>query len=407
MRIILGPLVLLTLLQAVMALASLTVPVMTDAAAQAFGIEPSFAGLYIALVYLAATLSAPIGGGIIARHGTRRVNQASLLLAAAGLLLALSESAWLLGLGALLIGAGYGPGTPASSHTLSAITPARLRGRAFSIKQTGVTIGGVVAGLLVPLLVGLGGWQLAVAAVAGLCLVWAVLLQPLRHLQDPPHVDLAPAVDGLPILGILRRAIVQPVMLVWGDAGLRSLSLASVGLGGVQWSFTALLVAYLTDSLGFALVAAGMVLSAAQVAGTAGRILWGWVADRFVEPRRLLILLAWAMAACAAAVTLFTPATPGWLVAVVCVLFGGTAVAWNGVFLAEVARLAPPGMAAMATGGALQFTFAGVVVAPALFYSLVGATGGYTAGFATVAVLACLSGATLLVGRRAVPAEAD
>ncbi|WP_417276298.1 hypothetical protein [Castellaniella sp.] len=46
--------------------------------------------------------------------------------------------------GALLIGLGYGPITPA--HRMSFV---------FSIKQTGVPLGGVLAGLVVP---GLAQW---------------------------------------------------------------------------------------------------------------------------------------------------------------------------------------------------------------------------------------------------------
>ena len=48
----------------------------------------------------------------------------------------------------------------------------------------------------------------------------------------------------------------------------------------------------------------------------------------------------------------------------VCALFGATAIGWNGVQLAELARNAPTGQAATVTGAANFVTFGGVVVGP-------------------------------------------
>jgi hypothetical protein len=45
-------------------------------------------------------------------------------------------------LGALLVGFGYGPITPAGSDLLKRITPARLQPVAFSVKQAAVADGG-------------------------------------------------------------------------------------------------------------------------------------------------------------------------------------------------------------------------------------------------------------------------
>ena len=83
------------------------------------------------------------------------------------------------------------------------------------------------------------------------------------------------------------------------------------------------------------------------------------------------------------------------LVFAVLFVFGACAVGWNGVYLAEVARQAPPGMAGLATGGTLVFTFLGVVLGPPLFGALSGAFGSYRAGFAVLAVPLALSAAGL------------
>ena len=84
------------------------------------------------------------------------------------------------------------------------------------------------------------------------------------------------------------------------------------------------------------------------------------------------------------------------------VTFGASAIGWNGVYLAEVARRAPQGMASMATGGTLAFTFLGVVVGPPMFGALSGLFGSYRAGFVGLMLMATASGALLWWSQRSV-----
>ncbi len=48
-------------------------------------------------------------------------------------------------------------------------------------------------------------------------------------------------------------------------------------------------------------------------------------------------------------------------------VYGATAIGWNGVFLATIARVVPIGDGAQATSGSLFFTYFGVVLGPPLF----------------------------------------
>ena len=88
-----------------------------------------------------------------------------------------------------------------------------------------------------------------------------------------------------------------------------------------------------------------------------------------------------------AAVSFFATPWPFWAVLGICLLYGATAVGWNGVFLAEVARLAPDGRVAIVTGGTQFFTFAGVFVGPPVFGAVAAAAGSYGAGFVLIATL--------------------
>ena len=81
-------------------------------------------------------------------------------------------------------------------------------------------------------------------------------------------------------------------------------------------------------------------------------------------------------------------------------VFGASAIGWNGVYLAEVARRAPEGMASVATGGTLAFTFLGVVIGPPLFGLLATVFGTYRAGFLALMGVSCVCGLLLYRLRR-------
>ena len=127
---------------------------------------------------------------------------------------------------------------------------------------------------------------------------------------------------------------------------------------------------------------------------------WGYASDRWFGARRMLALLGSLMAAMALATALLHGAVPHLLVVAVLFLFGASAIGWNGVYLAEVARQAPPGRAGMATGGTLAITFLGNVLGPPLFGSVSGAFGSYRASFLVLAVPLALCAAVLWRGTR-------
>jgi MFS family permease len=316
-------------------------------------------GLYIALVYLAAMFASPLGAQVVRRLGPIRSSQLALLCSAAGLCLMAVPSIWTGALGALLIGLGYGPITPASSQMLARTTDPRHYSLVFSIKQTGVPLGGVIAGLSVPWLL---AWHSALGALLGtaaLCLLGVLSAQPLAADLDRERNPASP----WPRLA----AVLAPVRFVATHPTLRPLALCSFVFSMVQVSLTSYLVSYLNGDLRWTLVAAGAALSASQVAGVVGRISWGLVSDRWLGARRMLLALALGMGACALLMPLLDASTGAAGVLVLLCLFGATAVGWNGVYLATVARMVPHEQAATATAGTLFFTFFGVVIGPPLF----------------------------------------
>lgn len=363
--------------QAMVSMALLTLPVMAPVVASALGVSAALVGIYVALVYAGAMAASLSAGAAVARFGAIRVSQSGLVLCAAGLALCAVPATAASAVGAVLIGLGYGPITPSSSHLLSQSTPAHRMSLVFSVKQTGVPLGGMLAGAVVPSLMLWLGWQGALLAAAAANLACALIAQPLRAELDA---------DRQPDRPVALGNLAQPIRLVLSHPALKMLAGCSFVFSIAQLSLTTYLVTYLNEGLAYGLVAAGLVLSVAQLGGVVGRILWGWVADRGLGARRMLALLAAVMALSSAATAMLSPAVPQWLVLAVLVVFGASAIGWNGVYLAEVARQAPPGLAGVATGGTLAFTFFGVVLGPPVFGALSAWFDTYRAGYLALAV---------------------
>jgi MFS family permease len=347
-----------TVIQSLVALASIAVPVMTPAAARDLGFSPSLIGWFVGAMYIGASFAALVGGGLILRYGAIRVCQVCLCLCALALaLLAVAPPILLLPL-AILLGAGYGPITPASSHILSRTMPQHMMGLTFSIKQTGVPLGAVLAGLLVPALTLGFGWRGAALGVASLCAAAALVVQIWRtHMDD----------DRDPARRFALAHLRAPFRLIAADAGLKRTVATALAFAGLQISGITFLVAYLTESVGMSLVAAGLALAFCNAGGIVGRVLWGFVADRTRAPRTVLGLLGLAMAGASVATAAFTAGWPYALLLAVCAIYGVTAIGWNGVLIAETVRLSPPGTAALVSGGSTFLMFFGVVFYPPVF----------------------------------------
>ncbi len=381
------PLAVTLAIQAIVAMAQITVPVMAPQVAASLGISAALVGVFVSISYVGAMLASLTGGMAVTRWGAMRVSQWGLVTCAAGL--TLCSVGWLPGmaLGAFIIGLGYGPITPASSHILARTTAPHRLSLVFSIKQTGVPVGFMMGGAIVPTLMLMTDWRASLLVVALACGVCAVLSQSLRASFDG---------DRNPLQVIRLSSLIEPIRLVLEHRTLATLAACSFMFCIVQMSLTTYLVTFLHTELAYGLVAAGLVLSFSQMGGVGGRIVWGYLADRGLGALRTLVMLAGLMAVCALGTALFTPQVPRAVVIAVLVVFGASAIGWNGVYLAEVARRAPPGKASLATGGTLAFTFLGGLIGPSVFGGLSSLLGTYRAGYAALMVIAMASGTVLL-----------
>lgn len=384
--------------QAVTALMALTPAVVAVVAAPDFGVQARDVGFFAAMVFMASMLSSVAGGGLIARFGAIRVTQICMVSASLGMLLLITASIPLAILGAFLMGFGYGPSTPASSHLLAPAATPRWRPLLFSIKQTAVPIGGAITGVLTPALVLLWDWQWALACLALSGLTVAVLIQPARNRYDADRARGAKL--NLDILPTLRATL--------GEPGLRRVVVMAFAFSATQLSFSTYFVTFQVQALGFSLEAAGLAYSIALFASVGFRIVWGAIAGGRVPGVRLLAVLSLGMAVASALPLLIQPGWPHWSLIAVGIAFASCAVSWNGVLLAAIVEASSPERAAAATGGVAFFIFAGMMAGPAFFGILIAAGLSYGASFAVIGCIAVLAGAPGLFARpgRANAAEA-
>jgi MFS family permease len=384
------PVVLTLAVQALMSMNVVAIAVLMPVASLDIGVSQSFVGVAMSVVYFGATACTLASGYTITRWGPIGVSQLCLALSAAGLGAFSAPALAMTLLGALVIGMGYGPVTPASSHILIRTTPPSVLSMVFSIKQTGVPLGGAIAGAVIPWLVIGCGWKWAALLAGVSSLVLAALLLPFRARYDrersrPQRLSL--------------QNVFAPLKMAMEHPELRRIAIASTFYSIMQLCLTAFLVTYLIADLRMSLVDAGLMLAAAQGSGVVGRILWGTLTDHVGRPLRVLGMLGLGMAGTALLAAAFTSAWSFTSMFVVCGLFGGMAIGWNGVFLAEVARIATPTHAGVATAGCLFFTFLGILLGLPVFSWIVELTGSYPIAFVAVATTTLACGAWLCITR--------
>ncbi len=357
-------------------------------------VDHAWLGVYVA-ISAAASLGFQLGcGSFILRYGALRMSQAALVMLAIGLAAStLAGPLWLFALAAIIGGGGAAVSTPSSSHLLGRYSPPRYAPLVFSLKQTAVPVGLLMAGILGPWFTGLWGWRGALLAAAVGCLAFTLMLQPLRREFDS---------DRQPGQRFRMSDFATTITAVTRARDLRALSVACFAFNGLQTVFTSYFVTYLV-ALGYGLAAAGLVFSIVMVIAVPCRILWGWFASTHASPRAVMGGLALGMAVSSVLAGFFGGGWPVLLIGLVATGLSATAMSWHGVLLSETARLAPAGNRGAATGGVLSFGQLGGLLLPLIYALLLTLTGSYGIGFIVCGVPALWVGWELLRRRPPTP----
>ncbi|MGN6866896.1 MAG: MFS transporter [Solirubrobacteraceae bacterium] len=339
-------------------------------------------GLIAGLVSLGALTASVPAGHVTDRIGAGRSLTLALLGVTAGVIIAmLAPGRWVFLGGAFVAGLGYGAVNPATNVLSTALVPRRRRALFLSVKQTGVTIGGLAAGLALPRLAHWLGWRSALTLAIAVLLggvamgLWAARREAAGWFDSTRGPAARSASTSLSLPRIAPTALFGFVM------------------SGVQFSLAAYLTVYLVDEHGFSKTTAGTALSVAFASACVGRIAWGWLSDRwFASHATTLALIAAASAAAIAAMASGIGGASLWLIMV---MIGLSSIAWNGVYMALITEPASRDGLGRATGRGLTAIYAGSALVPPLLGAVKDVTDSWPAAWGIAVGAVLLAGAIL------------
>ena len=370
--------------QTMMSLFAASVPVLAPAIAAERGWSPTLIAFYPIIVYVTAFLISFHIPELLFRMGGMGLSLASLTIGGAGLLLLLPPYAAAAASASVAIGCGTAAMNPASSQILGPRTAARTAGLVMSIKQTGVPLGGMMAGILVPILTSRLGWRIAAAELAAIGFALAIaLLRSVNWLNGA--VRAAKPVAFRPL---------DPVRHLLAMPGMSKLLFASLTFNGMQLCLRSFFVVYLVTYQRLGLATAGVAFSVSQAAGMIGQVGWAALSDRLLSVHVVMAIIGTLMSAAALFTAWMTPQWPLHAIFVVAAIYGVGAAGYLPVLLGEVAKRSPPNQVGALTSGAQLFPLSGCILGPLAF-------GGMTAvmGMPVAFILAAastLAGTTLL-----------
>jgi sugar phosphate permease len=273
----------------------------------------------------------------------------------------------------LLAAIGASAGSPGGTKALAAWFPVWQRGTAMGIRQTGVTVAGVLAAVILPPVAVRFHWdaafRVAAALVLASCLIFTLFYREPGGTRPPFSLDLRALA--------WNRTFVFATIYSWMFMGALGCSVTYFGVS-------------LNQEAGLPAVQAGLALAVLQVGGIAGRLGWGFAADRAGRVGPALVLsAALSVAACAAMARVQGHVAVPLLVGLA-FLLGLATMGWNALYMTVVSGVVPVEKAATAIGAGLTVSFTGMFGIPPVFGLIADARGGYPAAWAALAVWAAL-----------------
>lgn len=220
-----------------------------------------------------------VAGWVIDRFGPRRLMLVGILMAGAALLgLGGMSALWMFYAFYLLNALGYVCGGPLPNQVLLSRWFQRGRGKAMGFAYLGIGLGGAAVPWLAYWLTGLWGWRGALYALGGLVIV---LAWPMAYLTKEAPAAPKPADgtgDGMPFGVVLR----SPAFYLLAAGSMCSIA----AVGGANQH----LKLYLSLDQGYSQGEAARVISLVLACSIAGRLLMGWLADRWPKRRVMLVI---------------------------------------------------------------------------------------------------------------------
>jgi MFS transporter, ACS family, hexuronate transporter len=309
-----------------------------------------------------------ISGRLLDRVGERIMLLASGLIAGVFAVTMLTATSFPMTLGLVaLMSIGTAISTPAGSKAVMGWFAPNLRGTTMSIRQVGIPVGGMIAGLLLPPLAVALDWRTALA-IGGLLAIGGNLICFIFYRKPPEN-------DG----GGSRPAEMVSFRSVLRQRNLWLISLYGIAMIAAQFTFNLYIVVFSHERLGLSMVESGALLALAQGVAIFSRIGWGVLSDSvFAGDRKGPLAIIAAIAGLGSmGVSFLHPGVPIWIVLVAAATLGASALGWQGLYVTAISELVGQRAAGTALGVSLTVAQLGQLFAPPLFGLIADRTGSY------------------------------
>lgn len=267
------------------------------------------------------------------------------------------------------------------ARAISAWFASRQRGLALGIRQTGVPLAGIVAGVVLPAFALAHGWRGAFRIVGVTVLATGLLFATLY--REPGRRDI-------------QRADVNLVAVVKDRNFLLSSLFAWMYMGAMGIAIAYLPVSF-HEATRVSIIEATVLLAFLQLGGVIGRIAWGAISDVLGSRGRVMAICAGlgVIAAAAMAATTLMTSTAWPVLALVATVLGMATAGWNGLYIATATDIAPTRPATVIGAGS-TFTFTGLFVVTPCFGLLIDATHSYTVAWLALGLWSLIAAAVAL-----------
>jgi sugar phosphate permease len=316
-----------------------------------------------------------LAGWFIDRFGPRRLMLAGVLMGGFSVIgLSQVSVLWMFYLCYLFNAMGYVCGGPLPNQVLLSRWFDKARGKAMGFAYLGIGIGGAIVPWLAALLTENLGWQRALMVIGILMIV--VAFPMVLIVKEPPDAlqERKAAEPRAPIGGVVKS---------WPFYLLAIGSMCSIGaVAGTNQH----LKLFLSIDQGYSQLESARVISLVLASSIIGRLLMGWLADRY--PKKYVMLLIYTLVSLAIPLLYFT-SVPG-VIYIFAIIFG---IGLGGDYMiiplmtAELFGLKVMGriMGIILTADGLAEAFS-----PRLVASMRDQSGNYMDGFATLIILAAI-----------------
>ena len=328
-------------------------------------------GSLTSVSFLVGALLSPAAGAAVDHLGGRKMLLALFSVVAIAFLgMGLSPNYFWLIAAVAVAGLGSAGVNPATNQLVATYFARGGQGLVMGIKQSGVQVGGFLAGLILPTLGLLIGWRGAImfsVVFAAFGLIGTSLLLSARHVA--PHRN-KPKSDSKEPLGSF---------IYW-------LALYAFFMGTGVSAVVTYIVLYSVEVLGFNEPTAGLTAALIGLTGIAARIVWARTSERADDITRPLTVLALVSVT---ALLLFWASGPlaPWLVWPGAISFGTSAAAWTSVGNLAVVREYDVAVAGRASGVMHVGFYSGLVATPIVFGAVVDRTASYEAAWLGIAAM--------------------